>query len=59
MLHEMSMAENSIPEEITITEDDVESARLSLLRKLIDIELDPDGRMEEYMKEKVLSDMFS
>lgn len=59
MLHEMSMAENSIPEEITITEDDVESARLSLLRKLIDIELDPDGRMEEYMKEKALSYMFS
>lgn len=59
MLHEMSMAENSIPEEITITEDDVESARLNLLRKLIDIELDPDGRMEEYLKEKVLSDMFS
>ncbi|MBQ8726912.1 MAG: hypothetical protein IJY83_00285 [Oscillospiraceae bacterium] len=59
MLHEMSMAENSIPEEITITEDDVESARLSLLRKLIDIELDPDGRMEEYLKEKALSDMFS
>lgn len=59
MLHEMSMAENSIPEEITITEDDVESARLRLLRKLIDIELDPDGRMEEYLKEKVLSDIFS
>lgn len=58
MLYAMSMPENNIPEEIAITEDNAEKARLELFRKLIDIELDADGSMQEYVNEYIKAQMF-